>query len=228
MDNSNVLSGLGQQLCCVLNGLKINSEPVFTLKCTSSRIYLDIVWTTGDQAQVLVPKESAATPPKEPEVKSSTEKPRAAKRKSPSTRRRDKRRREAWLARKKTGAATNPAVVTSTRNSDAGSKETKEINEAVTTSIWNTNAGPKETKEINDPQLHPKSSAVKERDISMETTPIHFDEDVDSDSGDETFIETTPIPSDEETDSYSGDDTFIEPPPVLWHSSFQQWHSNFK
>ena len=110
MDHT-ILAGLGQTLCSVLSGLKLNSEPVFTLESTSGRIHLDIVWSTGRSERTANPTES-------------TEK---KKRKSPSTRRRDKRRREAWLARK-SGDASQPQPDTSAspRNPEAEATEKAE------------------------------------------------------------------------------------------------------
>jgi len=110
MDHT-ILAGLGQTLCSVLSGLKLNSEPVFTLESTSGRIHLDIVWSTGRSERPANPTES-------------TEK---KKRKSPSTRRRDKRRREAWLARK-SGDASQPQPDTSAspRNPEAEATEKAE------------------------------------------------------------------------------------------------------
>ena len=136
MDNT-ILAGLGQTLCSVLNGLNLNSEPVFTLESTSGRIHLDIVWTTGKREQPA-------------NLTKSTEK---KKRKSPSTRRRDKRRREAWRARK-SGDALQPQPDTSAslRNSEVETTETAEPKQdpEVSASPRNPEAEPTDTKETTD------------------------------------------------------------------------------
>ena len=136
MDNT-ILAGLGQTLCSVLNGLNLNSEPVFTLESTSGRIHLDIVWTTGKREQPA-------------NLTKSTEK---KKRKSPSTRRRDRRRREAWRARK-SGDALQPQPDTSAslRNSEVETTETAEPKQdpEVSASPRNPEAEPTDTKETTD------------------------------------------------------------------------------
>ena len=113
--NSPNFPGLGQQLNNVLAALDLNSDPVWTLKQTRGKVYLDIVWDKKikSPATGVVNKEANTqrntaldykpSSPLRADVKPRLEPDRKKmKNKSPSTRKRDKERFEKWKARKRT------------------------------------------------------------------------------------------------------------------------------
>ena len=127
MDSLPIFPGLGQQLSTVLHALEseLIQEPVWTLKRTSGKIFLDIAWTTAGSKS---PAKSKVTKPAncatqlepvkqvgqmqyintriKPSAKPGVERKR--KKKSPSTRRRDKQRRVKWLQTKCKSSSEQP------------------------------------------------------------------------------------------------------------------------
>jgi hypothetical protein len=105
MDLPLIFPGLGARLSSVIQSLNVSSEPVFSMKCTGSKIYIDIVWITatsdgqksggkGLDTTTL----STKTPVNHPvRIKKK-------KKKSPSTQKRDRRRLMEWRARKKSAS----------------------------------------------------------------------------------------------------------------------------
>lgn len=122
--------GLGKQLSGVLKALDVDvyGDPVWTLKQTSGKIYLDIAWTkTKLPADPVMRKENPATNcvqlQSEPKQLESDRQKRASgvtstgliktkhakrKNKSPSTRKRDQQRRERWLAKIRNNPSSQP------------------------------------------------------------------------------------------------------------------------
>ena len=119
MDETATFPGLGKQLSDVLKALagELISEPVWTLKKTSGKIYLDIAWikikfpairpTTRKENK---PASCVQQKPQRKQVECETRTTPSAnsglrkKGKSPSTRRRDKQRREKWIAQKRSNS----------------------------------------------------------------------------------------------------------------------------
>lgn len=124
MDDKTNFLGLGKQLADVLRALDtdISGDPVWTIKKTLGKIYLDIVWT-----KVKFPAPKVTRIEKSPAHYSQhtdqwegkqqvdihkCDKPSATngfkkKRKSPSTRRRDQQRRKRWLEQKQNNRITS-------------------------------------------------------------------------------------------------------------------------
>ena len=104
---------LGRQLPNILKALaeELTLEPVWTLKQTSSKIYLDIVWTKSNFPPDIRPQRKENKPTSRVQQLDQVECDErdtpseisglGKKKKSPSTRRRDKQRREAWIAQKR-------------------------------------------------------------------------------------------------------------------------------
>ena len=120
MDTSPIFPGLGLQLSSVLYALQkeLVLDPVWTLKQTCGKIYLDICWTKTSKTKTPATnghnkEANCATQPqvdKQLELQRSTIasetsvdpicKQKRRERKSPSTRKRDRERREKWLSQK--------------------------------------------------------------------------------------------------------------------------------
>jgi len=101
---------------------ELNMEPIWTLKQTKHKIFLDIQWTKtktlattsnvtkpascATTTQLLKEAVSAAKPAlnTETSAKPDSDKKRKQKKKSPSTRRHDKQRQERWLSQKRRGS----------------------------------------------------------------------------------------------------------------------------
>ena len=122
--DSRAFSGFGK-IIPVLQALNIsNGDPVWTLKQTKSKIFLDIVWKTLEKSDLSMPAQTVTcdAPRQKPAVQQAIlrgvndVKPAPApsrplnrldvcgkkqrKKKSPSTKKRDQKRYEQWKARK--------------------------------------------------------------------------------------------------------------------------------
>lgn len=109
MDTPIIIPGLGARLSAVIQSLGVSSlEPVFNMKVTGTKVYLDIVWYKVDGPKSCGKGMDATSSTKTPGTQPVGKK----KKKSPSKLKRDRRRRLEWRARKKEASLPPEPMVT--------------------------------------------------------------------------------------------------------------------